>query len=244
MCTVTFLPDQDRITITSNRDEKWVRGPGLYPAVHRLTTGLALLPKDAALGGTWFAIHQHGHAMVLLNGGWTKHKPKQTGTYRKSRGLVLLDWIDHLDPVERFRTIDLRDIEPFTTILFTVQGLHACRWDGGAKSIEHIDQQAAHLWSSATLYDASRSAVRRLRFNQWLHHHPKPSQEDILDFHRGVRFEDSGADQPGAGDNRVATVSITSLALTQGLASMTFIDLVTQHRVASELPLLNPIPAT
>jgi Transport and Golgi organisation 2 len=241
MCTVTFLPGKEGLTVTSNRDEKWGRGPGLYPAVYGLGSGLALFPKDAALGGTWFAVHQNGNVMVLLNGAWTKHSPR--GGYRRSRGLVLLDLLDQLDPVAEFVTLDLSDIEPFTLVLLAGDSLQECRWDGRDRFRQILPARLPHIWSSVTLYDDGQTARRRQLFDQWLLLYPEAGQQEILDFHRQVRYENSSPRTAEGADDQVGTVSITSLILTDQLAAMKFQDLVSGQTMDSHLTLLQAIPA-
>ena len=90
MCTVSFVPTQNGICITSNRDEKISRSKAISPQKTTINNKEITFPKDPQAGGTWFA-HDDKNVIVLLNGAEEKHVSK--GNYRKSRGLIVLDLI-------------------------------------------------------------------------------------------------------------------------------------------------------
>src|SRR3982751_4082457 len=112
MCTVTYIPANGKIFLTSNRDEKSRRFPAVPPQAYDFLSGRIYFPKDTNAGGTWIAVHENGNALVLLNGGFTFHESKPP--YRLSRGLILLDLLQHESPFDYFRSINLDEIEPFT----------------------------------------------------------------------------------------------------------------------------------
>src|ERR1700710_3142568 len=89
MCTVTFIPQGNRVFIAHNRDEKRSRGKALSPREYNINGHTLLFPRDSAAGGSWIAINKNGSAAVLLNGAFSKHAPPPF--YRKSRGIVFLD---------------------------------------------------------------------------------------------------------------------------------------------------------
>ena len=66
MCTVTFIPSKEHILLTSNRDEKHWRSPAHAPARYPYSTGAILFPRDGDAGGTWFAVHENGNAVIFL----------------------------------------------------------------------------------------------------------------------------------------------------------------------------------
>lgn len=166
MCTVTYIPVGKSVFITSNRDERSGRAPALYPAVYTGLTGRLLYPKDAQAGGSWFALHERGHILVLLNGAFIRHIPQPP--YRKSRGLVLLELTDCLSPLDGFLSMALDGIEPFTLILLEGEKLHECRWDGMVKHHLRVSADQPHIWSSVTLYGPGVSEKRRRWFDEWL----------------------------------------------------------------------------
>jgi hypothetical protein len=87
---------------------------------------------------------------VLLNGAAEKHQLKPT--YRKSRGLILLDIISADSPIEHWKTINLLDLEPFTIVLFQENKLYQLRWNEIEKETIDLDVSKNHIWSSSTLY--------------------------------------------------------------------------------------------
>ena len=131
MCTVSFIPVDDKFFITSNRDEKLNRKTALSPSIHEYKGVKFLFPKDTDAGGTWIAMKENGDAAVLLNGAFINHTAEPH--YRKSRGLILLDILADEMPSTAFSKIDLKNIEPFTMILFQNKSLFEFRWDGVEK---------------------------------------------------------------------------------------------------------------
>ena len=96
MCTVTYFPlEQDGYILTSSRDEKSVRGIALPPRKYLLDQQTVFFPKDPDAGGTWFVTTGRDTTLCLLNGAFTKHEHEPP--YRKSRGLVVLDYFKFRD---------------------------------------------------------------------------------------------------------------------------------------------------
>lgn len=231
MCTVTFIPSKEHIILTSNRDEKHWRSPAHAPASYPFTTGNILFPKDGDAGGTWFAVHENGNAVIFLNGGFVKHEPAPP--YRRSRGLVLLDLLDSASPYEHFQSIDLGNIEPFTAVIWDDGRLFECRWDGQRKHATEMDSARPHIWSSATLYDEQVVAKRNQWFADWLLQHPAPLQNDILHFHQFTGDGDTHNDLLMNRDGKVFTVSVTSVAMHNDKAVVKYVD-VRNNRTQEE----------
>jgi hypothetical protein len=238
MCTVTFIPVKEKIFITSNRDEKHKRSPAISSALYDLQTGKALFPKDPDAGGTWFAVHENGNALILLNGGWVCHQAKPP--YRKSRGLILLDLLDSEMPFHSFLAVCLHNIEPFTAIIWDADQLFECRWDAHEKYYQHMDLDQAHIWSSVTLYDENVITKRKQWFMEWLQQNPYPSKEDILDFHRFSGNGDRHNDLLMNRDGLVFTVSITSAEITDSGVLLTYMDMIDDRSSVQELVFTKP----
>ncbi|MGC4034621.1 MAG: NRDE family protein [Chitinophagaceae bacterium] len=223
MCTVTYIPANDKIFLTSNRDEKAHRLPAIPPAAYDFPSGKIYFPKDQTAGGTWIAVHENGNAIVLLNGGFKFHESKPP--YRSSRGLIVLDLLQSESPFDFFRSISLDEIEPFTLVLWQDHELFECRWDGEKKYAKQIDKTVPHIWSSVTLYNDEVAATRRLWLINWLKGRSEFLQDDILQFHQfsgdGNRENDLSMDR----DGKVFTVSITGLEISQEAAQITYLDL-------------------
>ncbi len=222
MCTVTFIPGNNSVLLTSNRDEKYWRSAALPPAIIESASGKILFPKDPDAGGTWLAAHENGNAIVFLNGGIQKHEPRPP--YEKSRGLVLLDLIDQEDPLATFEWQSFGNIEPFTAIIYQARQLYECRWDGCRKMINQRDAHLSHIWSSVTLYDSNSIARRESWFRDWLAAHPAPTQDEALLFHQSTGNGDRYNDLVMNREGMVFTVSITSLAISAASVSSVYLD--------------------
>jgi len=241
MCTVTFVPAGEKIFITSNRDEKYWRAQATAPEIQDFGRGKILFPKDAKAGGTWFAVHENGNAVVLLNGCRVRHESRPP--YRRSRGLILLDLINSECPTSHFQLITLDGIEPFTAIIWQQQLLFVCRWDGTNKSHEKIDASVAHIWSSVTLYDDVSTANRKKWFDDWLAETVCPDLEQLLYFHQHTGDGDSHNDLRMNREGLVHTVSITAATITREFISMCYLDLNDNARHEERLKLETAIPS-
>ena len=232
MCTVTFIPSEHTIFLTSNRDEKHRRATAVAPAVYEGESGKVLFPRDGDAGGSWIAVHENGNAIVFLNGGFIAHEPDPP--YRKSRGLVLIDLIDCTEPFNYFQAIELDNIEPFTAIIWQDGHLYECRWDGELKQVTPVDETRPHIWSSVTLYDPAVIAKRNQWFEEWISQNHAPSQDDILDFHQ---FTGDGDCRNDLRMNRgkVFTVSVTSMSISKDHALMRYLDLKNDQSFQQEL---------
>jgi hypothetical protein len=223
MCTVTFVPVKDRYFITSNRDEKVFRKQAIPPSLYYIDNIKLIFPKDADANGTWIALHENGNAAVLLNGGFVYHQSKPP--YAKSRGLVFLEIFKANTPAKQFLQIDLFKIEPFTIILFDNEALYECRWDGKKKSCIQLNTYQPHIWSSVTLYDQFTIKKREQWFSNFINNIPKPTQQDILNFHRFAGDGNKRNDLFMCRDDIYSTVSITSILLTNDRGSMKYFDI-------------------
>ncbi|MBL7763524.1 MAG: NRDE family protein [Chitinophagaceae bacterium] len=224
MCTVTFIPYNNSVFITSNRDEKQRRLSAIPPQEYDFPSGKQYYPKDADAGGTWFAQHENGNAVVLLNGGFIYHESKPP--YRKSRGLIVIELLEHDSPFDLFRSISLDDIEPFTLVIWEDNNLFECRWDGERRHAKMLDKTLPYIWSSATLYDEAAAAKREQWFEEWLDRQVSFTQNEILNFHRFAGDGDGLNDLTMNRDGKVFTVSITGVEITGTKAQITYLDLL------------------
>jgi len=223
MCTVTYIPTNDKYFISSNRDEKYSRKRAIAPIVYEINRKKLIFPKDGDAGGSWIALHENGNAAVLLNGAFEKHTP--VPPYRKSRGKIFLNIMAVERPVRYFHQLDLCQIEPFTLVLLEKDSLYECRWDGNDKHYQQLKRHRPYIWSSATLYEKSIVEKREQWFAAFLNRNPHPTQNDILEFHRFTGDGDTHNDLLMERDGVYATVSITSMLLTEARGSMKYLDL-------------------
>jgi hypothetical protein len=226
MCTVSFVCANDKIIITSNRDEKVIRPSAIPPKDYTVNGKNIIFPKDPKAGGTWFAIGADGTVLVLLNGADEKHKV--TLPYRKSRGLIVLDIISSFSPKDFWCEIDLESIEPFTLVLFQNAELFQLRWNGNEKEMTPLDSNKNHIWSSATLYPAAIREKRTDWFYTFLDVNPEISEMEMLHFHR---YTEEKNQENGLVINRndeMKTLSITQSVIEKNKVAILHYDLIVQ----------------
>jgi uncharacterized protein with NRDE domain len=227
MCTVSFVYSQDKIIITSNRDEKVIRPNAIPPKEHTINGKSIFFPKDPKAGGTWFAVDVYGTVLVLLNGAEEKHEVKLP--YRKSRGLIVLDIISSESPKDFWSQIDLENIEPFTLILYQNNQLFQLRWNGNQKESISLDLNKKHIWSSATLYPKEIRAKRSDWFYTFLDQNLAISETELLNFHR---YTEEGNQENGLVINRqegMKTLSITQCAIENNKVVILHSDLIAKE---------------
>lgn len=208
MCTVSFVPTAAGVVLTSNRDEHVLRS-AQFPKTYLLNNKPITYPKDPHAGGTWFAVStQPVRVYVLLNGAETNHQ--RANTYRKSRGLVVLDLISAAAAVHlNWPLYDLQDIEPFTLVVFENKLLYQLRWDGNFKSMIQLDVSRPYIWSSSTLYTEAIRAQRQGWFADFLSQNPSLSAADMLRFHSTSQAADGSSRIVMERSPDLKTISIT-----------------------------------
>lgn len=213
MCTVSFLPlGGNDFILTSNRDEKESRKIAVPPQNHLINHIHVVYPTDPQANGTWIAAAENGFVLCLLNGAFVYHKSKPP--YRKSRGLVLLDFFKFNNVNQFLVNYDFKGIEPFTLIVVESRSglkIYELRWDGKHMHLAYKDQNLPHIWSSVTLYAPEIIAEREQWFKEWQRTHTAGYEpEDIRRFHltggKGDRENDLLMKRAG-----VFTVSITQI---------------------------------
>jgi uncharacterized protein with NRDE domain len=227
MCTVSFVCSNDKIIITSNRDEKVIRPSATPPKSYTINGKQVLFPKDPKAGGTWFAVDTDGTVLVLLNGADEKHKVQLP--YRKSRGLIVLDIISSGSPKLFWDELDLDNIEPFTLVLFQEGQLFQLRWNGNQKTTVSLDTHKNHIWSSSTLYPKEIRAKRSDWFYTFLDVNPEISETEMLHFHR---YTEEKNQENGLVINRneeMKTLSITQSVIESRKVTILHCDLMTEQ---------------
>lgn len=223
MCSVSFVPIKDGFLFTSNRDEKTYR-PTIEPKIYIENKVKLMYPKDDKAGGTWIVAKEDGTCIVLLNGAFINHQKKEN--YRKSRGVVLIEIITAKDPLSSFYEINLKQIEPFTLIIFHNDQLTEVKWDGVEKHIIPRLNNKPHFWSSATLYDLNEQRIRQQWFQDYCNAKSDLTVENMLSFHRHTHLENTEYGLVINRKDRTQTVSITQLVMKNKSVEMTYIDRV------------------
>lgn len=224
MCTVSFVKTGQKVIITSNRDEAVVRPSAIAPKNYVVNGKNIIFPKDPRAGGTWYAVGDKGTIVVLLNGANEKHIIGNS--YRKSRGLIVLDVISADSPRDFWDDLDLDNIEPFTLVLFQNEALYQLRWDGVQKETVSLSANEKHIWSSATLYSDIVRQEREGLFNRFLEGKEQVSELDMYQFHR---YADQDNHESGLVINLndvLKTLSITQAVAEQNKVVLKHYDLI------------------
>ena len=227
MCTVSFVNANGKIIITSNRDEKTLRPNAIEPRNYLINNKKIIFPKDKKAGGTWFAIDEHSTILVLLNGADEKHTLKES--YRKSRGLIVLELISSKSVIHAWKFIDLNNIEPFTLVVFENQKLYQLQWNETEKSTIELDTEQNHIWSSSTLYSKEIREKRANWFYTFLDTKPEVNVDELFNFHR---YTEEGNTENGLVINRndtLKTLSITQTIIEKNKVEIHYNDLIAER---------------
>jgi hypothetical protein len=233
MCTVSFVSSNGKVILTSNRDEKIIRPSAIEPKKYLINKKYITFPKDTKAGGTWYAVTETANGAILLNGAAEKHNLKPT--YRKSRGLILLDIISEDSPIESWKTIDLQNIEPFTIVLFQENKLYQLRWNEIEKETIELDVTQNHIWSSSTLYPKEIREKRARWFYDFLDLKKPISANKMIHFHR---YTENDNHENGLVINRndlLKTLSITQTVIEKNKIDITYLDLIQEKKFENNL---------
>lgn len=224
MCTVTYLPQgQDGFIFTSNRDEAPHRSPQFISRVEVAGQELAY-PRDESAGGAWIAMSGSGRLACILNGAFEKHERRPP--YRRSRGLMALDFFEFPSAGAFIHEYAFHGMEPFTMLIYEKGSLLELRWDEQQQHIRTLDTAQPYIWSSAPLYPRDIREKREQWFSGWLDENPGFGQDDILRFHHTAGEGDPWNDVVMNRDNIVRTVSVTSILKTGHWMEMKYHDLL------------------
>ncbi len=224
MCFLSYVPTVDGFILTSNRDVEATRVPALPPNNYMLDGNRWLGPKDIPSGGTWIGTCP-SKAMVLLNGGFEKHTPREN--YRISRGKIIPNYKKYLETKDFLNDFSLQDIEPFTLVIFYFNKLSAIEelvWDGENihQFTKLVDQMST--WSSATLYNQEQKKYRNDFFMETLSAQTK-SPEDIFGIHKIHDNSQPTVSLNVKKENGIITTCITQLCISNQIDRMRFEDL-------------------
>jgi len=224
MCTVSFVYANNSFLLTSNRDEKITRPSAIEPKIYQTETKKIIYPKDAKAGGTWFVVDEFGNTIILLNGGKTKHIPKDK--YRLSRGVIVLELMASNAIVSTWKTIDLTDIEPFTLLVLENKQPFQLQWSGEEKSTVELEVDQTYIWSSSTLYSPDIQQQRSAWFSQFMNENQEISAEKMKFFHKNTEPKDAKNGLIINRDNLYKTLSVTQTVISENSISVNHSDLI------------------
>jgi hypothetical protein len=209
MCTVSYLPLPDKgYLITSNRDEAPHRNAVTLERI-RDHGNQVIFPVDPGAGGSWFAVSDTGRTACLLNGAFVPFAPDPK--YTQSRGKVLLYAIAQPSLNAIGEGYDLTRTAPFTLVIAESGVLAEHIWDGTELRISNLPAGKPAFWSSVTLYPPDVRSWRMSLFDAWLGAHHEFRQEEIMEFHRYGGARDVWNGFVMNRNERVKTLSITSV---------------------------------
>lgn len=207
MCTVTYIPKEAGFILTSNRDEAPKRAANEISNIN--ANGRSVyFPKDKGAGGTWIATDQEGTTLCLMNGAFEKHERKSS--YRRSRGLMVLDYYFFQSFHHFCDSYEFYNMEAFTLVVVEQNNLYILRWDEKERHIEEADSQGKHIWASPTLYSKEKRVKRKEWFKDW----QQVGDFSLASINQFHRFGGEGDHQNDLVMNRselVKTVSITNI---------------------------------
>ncbi len=178
MCTVIYIPTKDGALFSSCRDEDPARAAAMAPQIIKGNTGWLLYPKDAAANGSWAGVNEKGHVVILLNGAFKNHE--RINNYKKSRGHIVIEILDSINPLHTWNLSDLHFVEPFTIVCWYQQQLYEWVWDGNAKHNTTLEPGKPFIWSSSTLYNEEVKQLRSSWFKEALKNNKLNTAEELL----------------------------------------------------------------
>lgn len=233
MCTVTYIPRQKGdFILTSNRDEQASRSPKSLTLTEQDGQEL-LFPRDTAAGGTWIASSDANRVVCLLNGAFRSHDRRPP--YRRSRGLMVLDFFSYGKAEDFFRLYNFQGMEAFTMVIVERGKLWEFRWDEEKQYLSSLDSEKPHIWSSSTLYNEKAKEKRRTWFEAWIKNSHIFNRENSLYFHRTAGDGDPWNDVIMNREGIVQTVSITSILKSADRIDVMYHELLTDQVRTAEI---------
>lgn len=187
MCTITLVPhpgSMNGFILTSNRDEAVSRNT-LPPKKEVYKETKLFFPKDEQAGGTWIGISEKLRCVCLMNGAEKPHVREPE--YRKSRGVVVKDFLAGPKLRKLFKEYNLENIEPFTMIVVDWHNglaFYELLWNGKDRKIKELAMKE-HIWSSSPLYSEEMKA-KRIKWFKNLKESEGYNPKSLLDFHHNA----------------------------------------------------------
>lgn len=235
MCTASWLFAGEEFCLLFNRDERRVRPRGLPPRPAETGGVRYLAPVDAAAGGTWIAVNEHGLLFALLNRTEEGVAPGSGSTSRGSVIPALVGFSGASRANQGLAALDLRQCAPFRLLVRDPRSreMFCSAWNGTILDSVELDTNAGLLCSSSL----GDERVTRARTPQWERLFEKdrpPRLEELRHFQRSHEPEPS-AESVCMHRDDAETVSHVEIRIVSGLATMSYVD---------GSPCRNPVSAT
>ena len=222
MCTVSFFSTEDSLIFTSNRDEKKDRENAVFPEILEIENNTLYFPRDKKASGTWFVIDKEENVAILLNGAFQKHE--SNSSYKKSRGIILLELAKSKNILQAFHNYNFSGIEPFQLLVYSQKELFRLLWDGNSKHEILLNRNENYLLSSRTLYNDEMIQERENIFRKF-QRSENMNSKDILNFHKTHQIENEPNVDKTIKENFI-TVSITQFIISKENTEFSYLDLV------------------
>ncbi|WP_320018517.1 NRDE family protein [Labilibaculum manganireducens] len=230
MCTLTYIPiGSDDFFFTTNRDESPLR-EAEFPNEYHIGESFALYPKDKMAKGTWIMCHENDFSLCLLNGAFEKHKHEPP--YKKSRGVMVLEFSEFASTIDFIRDYHFGGMEPFTLLVLRykyTRNLEEIRWDGETFHYRKLDPSKPYIWSSSTLYNKDAREMRQHWFDNWFRQCNNFSGKETIKFHKTTGRDDAFNGLVMNRKEKVKTLSITQIKRKNRMVSMYHDDLLKEE---------------
>lgn len=201
MCIVSFYKEEDQILLTHSRDESIYRTTSTNIEKREWYGKTYYSPVDHEKNGSWI-FYSEQYLACILNGG--KIKPKELKpSYRRSRGLVLLDILKYNEVEEFIENEDLTGIAPFTILIHDRKNnkTFLLFWDEIQLDINDLSDETFIFRCSSTLYSFEKMKELENIFPKF----NLSSPEIIFKLHEQIKMK------PGDVALEKATTSITQI---------------------------------
>jgi len=195
MCTVSIFPKEENpnsFILSFNRDEALERKT-FAPAKQNVNGCEMIFPKDAVAGGTWLGVSEKKRLVGIMNGEFKAHK--RHPPYRKSRGVVVKEFLAAEALKNHAENYDFDDIEPFTMLCVEWSldlVITEMVWDARKLHVKNIPLKP-QIWSSSPLYDPGMKKQRENWFNDFIGN-TEITADAIWDFHHKAGEGDKNTD--------------------------------------------------
>lgn len=228
MCTLTILKDNDRLVITSNRDEDPRRNAHNHFRNIVTSQGWGMYPIDPDSDGTWIGIGENNTFHCLLNGGFVKHKRKLP--YKKSRGTLIPTLLEDPNFLESTE-VNYQDYEPFTLVSVKKLFIEVNIWTGEEliRQLKPLDEP--YMWSSATLYNESEHEEKNNLFLR-IKNSAEPLADSIFHLHSSDLKYENSCHQP---NGIVKTIQVIQLIFDRQPIQLKSLDVLSNATVSYDL---------
>ncbi len=183
MCTLTLFKCDDGYHVYMNRDERHDRTPEQPPQTLRQKYDVSG-PQDPVSAGTWIAFNKNGYWGCMLNGYY--EDASQTPVPKKSRGQILVELLNHENPIEQAEKLNASDYLSFRLVIGSLNEHKLFIWTGKEyKESEFLSQhnEKAFFLSSSSWEQGDVTQIRKDMFENWIKNTSEDEYKKTPDFH-------------------------------------------------------------